>query len=132
MAKSRKQAAPWQGFLMGGAACLGLYLAGLLLAALLMTKGTVSEASRFPLAAVLCVLAALCGGLLAIKQSALRAGGIVTGVSFAAVLVIVGLACWKDGIAWAGHGGILLLCALGGGILAGLLSGKGRGKRKRK
>lgn len=134
MAKSRKQAAPWQGFLMGGAACVGVYLLGLLLLSLLLVKGVLSEENRFPAVAALCVLAALCGGSVSIWRSARRAGGMAAGAVFAAVLVMVGMVFWRDGIAWLGHGGILLLCALAGGLLAGAACGKRSrgGRRKRK
>ena len=134
MAKSRKQTAPWQGVLMGSLVCLGVYLLGLLFLAMLLVKGVLSEGSGFPVVAVLCVLAALCGGLLAVRQSAQQIGGLLAGTAFAAVLLTVVVAFWRDGITWMGHGGILLLCALGGGLLAGLLNGRRghTGKRKRK
>lgn len=132
MAKSRKQTAPWQGFLVGSLVCLGVYLLGLLFLAMLLLKGILSEGSGFPAVAALCVLAALCGGLLAIRQSARPIGGVLTGAVFAAVLLTVGAAFWRDGITWMGHGGILLLCALGGGLLAGLLNGRRSNSKKRK
>ena len=55
MAKGQRQkpAAPWTVFLRGGAAALGVYLAGLLLLALLLVRGTLPEKSAFPAVAVL-------------------------------------------------------------------------------
>ena len=42
------------------------------------------------------------------------------------------LICWEEGIAGTGHGGILMLCSLTGGLLAGVLGRGGRKKKKRK
>ncbi len=135
MSKGRKQqaAAPWMGFLQGGLLALGVYLLGLLLLAFLMVKGTLPERSAFPVVAVLCVLAVFCGGMVAARRSpwGTLPAGLLCAVLFAVVLAAVGTAFWQ-GITWTGHGGILLLCALGGGGLAGLLGGRKRRKRKRK
>lgn len=134
MAKGkRQQAAPWAAFAQGGLLALGVYLLGLLLLALLLVKGTVPERSAFPAVAVLCVLAVLCGGLVAARRSpwGTLPAALLCAVLFAAVLAAVGTGFWQ-GITWTGRGGILLLCALGGGVLAGLLGGRRRGKRKRK
>lgn len=134
MGKSQKQAAAWTVYAKGITLALGAYLLCQLLLALLLVKGALPEARSFPAVAVCCVLAALAGGLFCARRSTLGtlAGGLLTGLGFAVVLVAVGLLCW-DGIAWTGRGGILLLCALGGGALAGLPGGrKGRRvKRKR-
>lgn len=127
--KEKKAKAVWPGFAAGSLAAAGCYLLGLLLLALLLTKGTVSEERAFPLTAGLCVLASLCGGLLAVRKTAWRAAGLLTGVIFALVLLAVGIACWQEGITWLGQGGILLLCAIGGGLGAALLGGR---RRRRK
>ena len=126
---SKKQKAKWQGFLQGSLLALGIYLLGLLFVALLLTKGTLSESAGFPAAAVLCVAAVLCGGGLTIRQTALRAGGLLTGAIFAAVLAVAAVCCWEE-IAWLGQGGALLLCALAGGVLSSLLGRRRRAKRK--
>lgn len=135
MGKGRKQqaAAPWMGFLQGGLLALGVYLLGLLLLALLMVKGTLPERGAFPAVAVLCAAAVFCGGMAAARRSpwGTLSAGLLCAALFAVVLAAVGTAFWQ-GITWTGHGGILLLCALGGGVLAGLLGGRKRGKRKRK
>lgn len=130
MSKKRKQAAVWQGFLWGGLLSLGIYLLGLLLLALLLVKGTLAK--EFPAMAVLCAAATLGGGLLSIWRTGWGAGGVLTGAVFAIVLILVGILCWEE-LAWAGSGGILLLCAVGGGLLATLASLAGLiGKRKKR
>ena len=133
MGKNHKQAAAWTGYATGIHLSLGVYLASQLLLTLLLVKGTLPEGRSFPAVAVCCVLSAFAGGMFCARRSALGtlAGGMLAAAGFTAVLVAVGLLCW-DGITWMGHGGILLLCALGGGLLAGLLSSR-RGRRvKRK
>lgn len=135
MAKGKRQqaAAPWAAFLQGGLLALGVYLLGLLLLALLLVKGALPEGSAFPTVAVLCVLAVFCGGTVAARRSpwGTLPAGLLCAALFAVVLAAVGTAFWQ-GITWTGHGGVLLLCALGGGVLAGLLGGRKRKKRKRK
>lgn len=128
MAKKRKQTALWLGFLWGGLLALGVYLLGLLLLALLMVKGTLEN--ELPVIAALSAAAALCGGLTAIWRTGWRAGGLLTGVIFAAFLALTGLLLW-DNLTWLGMGGLLLLCAVGGGLIASLAGGRKR-KRKRK
>lgn len=135
MAKGQRQkpAAPWMVFLRGGAAALGVYLAGLLLLALLLVRGTLPEKSAFPAVAVLCAAAVFCGGMTAARRSpwGTLPAGLACAALFAAVLAAVGTAFWQ-GITWTGRGGILLLCALAGGLLAGLLGGRKRKRRKQK
>ena len=125
MAKGRKKRAMWQGFLAGGALSLGVYLLGLLLLTLLLVKGTVSEGGSFPLVAVLCGLSALAGGVLTVRLTGWRAGGGLTAAAFLSVLILLGLGFWEQ-IAWLGRGGVLLLCGLAGGLLAGAAGPKTR------
>jgi len=136
MGKGRKQqTAVWMVFLQGLLAALGIYLAGQLLLALLLVKGTLPEGAAFPAVAALCAAAVACGGLLTVRRSpwGTLPAGLLTAGLFAGVLLVVGLSCWES-VTWMGHGGILLLCALAGGLLAGLLGGRRKrgGKRKRK
>ncbi len=128
MAKGRKQLAIWQGFLAGGLLALGVYLAGLLLLTLLLVKGTMPERWSFTAVAVLCTLSVLAGGLATVRLTRWRAGGLLTAAIFLAVLSLAGLGFW-DEVTWLGRGGILLLCGLAGGLLAGL---NGSRKRRRK
>lgn len=129
MAKGKKQRAAWQGFLAGGLLALGVYLLGLLFLTLLLVKGVLSEGGSVPAAAVLCGLSALSGGALAVRLTGWRAGGVLTAAAFLSVLLLAGLGFWER-IAWLGHGGILLLCGLAGGLLAGAAAPKKRRRRK--
>lgn len=136
MGKGRKQqTAVWMVFLQGLLAALGIYLGGQLLLALLLVKGTLPERGAFPAVAVLCGLSVACGGLLTVRRSpwGTLPAGLLTAGLFAGVLLVVGLSCWES-ITWLGRGGILLLCALAGGALAGLLGCRRKrgGRRKRK
>jgi len=131
MAKGRKQLAAWKGLLAGGLLTLGMYLAGLLFLTLLLVKGTISERWRFTAVAVLCGLSALAGGMATVRLTRWRAGGVLTTVIFLALLSLAGLGFW-DEVTWFGRGGILLLCGLAGGLLAGLIGSGRSGKRRRK
>lgn len=135
MGKGRKPATPWLIFVQGILLALGIYLLEQLLVALLLVRGTLPEQSVFPVVAVTCLLAALAGGISCVRRSAWGRlpSGLLAAGGFAAVLIAVGLLSW-EGITWTGHGGILLLCALAGGLLAGVLGGRQgrRVKRKRR
>lgn len=129
MAKGRKKLAVWQGFLAGGLLTLGAYLLGLMLLTLLLVKGALSEGGSFPVVAALCVLASLAGGLLTVRLTLWRAGGVLTAAAFLFVLLLAGLGLWGE-IAWMGRGGVLLLCGLAGGLLAGAAGPRKRRRRK--
>lgn len=134
MGKGKKQAPNGLIFLKGLLLSFGIYLAGLLLVTLLILKGVLSEAGMFPAVAALCLLASLAGGFLCARRSPWGSlpGAMAAALLFAGLLAAVGILCWGEGIAWAGHGGVLLLCALGGGLAAGLLGGGRKKKRKRR
>ena len=123
--------APWRGVLRGTLAAIVLYLIGTALLALLIVNGAVPEAMMFPVTAVLCVLSALCGGLLAGPMLPPLPGAMAVVACFDGVLLAVGAACWQ-GVTWMGHGGILLLSVLGGGLLSGILAGSRRGRRRKR
>ena len=123
--------APWRGVLRGTLAAIVLYLIGTALLALLIVNGAVPEAMMFPVTAVLCVLSALCGGLLAGPMLPPLPGAMAVAACFDGVLLAVGAACWQ-GVTWMGHGGILLLSVLGGGLLSGILAGSCRGRRRKR
>ena len=134
MGKTRKETAVWMVFLQGVALALTIYMGVILLTALLAVKGALPEKHIFSAIAAACVLAALVGGLRCVRSSPIGRlpSGLICSAGFAAVLLAVGLLGWEDSVTWTGRGGILLLCALAGGVLAGLLGGK-RGRRvKRK
>ena len=94
MAKGRKKLAVWQGFLAGGLLTLSVYLLGLLLLTLLLVKGALSEGGSFAMVAALCVLATLAGGLLTVRLTLWRAGGVLTAALFLSVLLLAGLGFW--------------------------------------
>jgi putative membrane protein (TIGR04086 family) len=134
MGKTRKQTAVWMVFLQGIALASVIYLGAVLLAALLAVKGALPERNVFPVIAAACVLAAMAGGLRCVWSSPIGRlpSGLLCSAGFGVALLGVGLLCWEGGVTWTGRGGILLLCVLAGGVLAGLLGGK-RGRRvKRK
>ena len=128
----RKRTAAGMVLLQGSAAALGIYLAGILPLALLVVKGAVPERAAFPAVAVLCLLGTLSGGVVTARRTPWGplSAALLNTALFAAVLLVVGLACWPDGI--GSRGVILLLCALGGGLAAGLLGGRRGRRRKRK
>lgn len=133
MAKGKKRrTAAGVVLLQGAAVSVIVYLAGILLLALLVVKGAVPERAAFPAVAVLCLLGTLSGGVVTARRTPWGplSAALLNTALFAAVLLVVGLACWPDGI--GSRGVILLLCALGGGLAAGLLSGRRGRRRKRK
>ena len=71
MAKGRKKMARWKGAALGTGLAAAVYLLGLLLVNLLLVRGVLADG--FPAAAVLCVLAALSGGLLAARLTKIAA-----------------------------------------------------------
>lgn len=126
---ARKQLAAWQGFLAGSLLALGVYLLGLLFLTLLLVKGALSEGGSFPAVAVLCALSVLAGGLLTVRLTRWRAGGVLTAAVFLSALILAGLGFWEE-VTWLGRGGVLLLCGLAGGVLAGLAGPRRRRRRK--
>lgn len=133
MAKGKKRrTAAGVVLLQGAAVSVIVYLAGILLLALLVVKGAVPERAAFPAVAVLCLLGTLSGGVVTARRTPWGplSAALLNTALFAAVLLVVGLACWPDGIGSSGV--ILLLCALGGGLAAGLLGGRRGRRRKRK
>ena len=131
--RQKKTEAVWTVFLKGNALALGVYLVGILLAALLLVKGVLPESAAFPVIGALCVLAALGGGVVVARGTTWGTlpAALLNTVIFAALLALVGMACWPEGISWGGRGGVLLLCALAGGVVAGLV-GRRRGQRKKR
>ena len=126
---SKKKLTVRQGFLAGGLLSIGVYFLGLLFLTLLLVKGVLPEGGSFPAVAVLCALAAGAGGSLTVRATRWPAGGVLTAVLFLSVLILLGLGFWEE-VAWLGRGGVLILCGLGGGLLAGALSPK-KGRRRR-
>ena len=132
MSQRKKSMTPWRVVcLQGGGAALVLYLLGIFLLTAAMIKGVLSEETSFSVIAVLAVLAGFVGGILCVHRtpwgslpSAMAGSGL-----FMMSLVVVG-ACWT-GLDWTGNGGTLIVCVIGGGLLAGVL-GSRKNKRTRK
>ena len=125
----KKQISEWKRYARGIGAAVGIYLACMVVLALLLAKGVLPESRSFPAVAVCCFLSPFLGGICVGRSALGRWGkGAVVAAGFAVILIAVGLLCW-DGILWAGHGGILLLCALAGGLLSGAAGRKKRGRR---
>ena len=132
MGKDRRKQAVWVVFLRGELIALGIYLLGIMLLALLVVKGVLPERGVYPAVAVMCLLTAMTAGLLAVRKSSLGrlSAGILSAVIFGAILLLVGTCAWQE-ITWTGRGGVLLLCALCGGILSAMMGGQKRRKGKR-
>ena len=133
MGKEKSKHTEWSILLRGIMAALSTYLLGIFFLALLLSKGVLPERIEFPFIAVLCVLSTLISGLMVIGKLPFGnnlADSMVNAVIFGGLLIVLGAVCWQ-GITWTGHGGILIMCALGGGLLAGVM-GKKRGGKKKK
>lgn len=131
MGKKKTASAPWMVFLEGTLLSVGCYLAGLLLLALLAVRGTVPESALFPLTAALCLVSSAGGSLLPACRGSGLPPALLNAAIFTALLLFLGMACWQR-ITWNGHGGILILCALAGGILAGCFAGRRPRRRKKR
>ena len=132
MNKGKKKAV-WVVLLQGSSLSLGTYCVGILLTAFLTVRGIIGEAAVFPAVAALCLLSALLG-----SAAAVRGGlpwdripsALLTAVCFSAILLLIGLCGW-NACDLMGRGGILLLCALGGGLMAGILTRRRKPRKKR-
>lgn len=124
---------PWVVFARSLALSLGIYLAGHLLLAALLVRGTVGEGGAFAVTAGLCLISSAAGAFWAAGQAPMGRlpGAMLAAALFACALIAVGALAWQ-GISWTGHGGILIACALAGGLLAGMLGGRKRGGKRRR
>lgn len=128
-----KQKAPgWTGFFEGAALALALYVALQCLLALLTIKGALPETAVFRCQAVCAAVSTCGGGLLAVRRTAVGTllAALGQAAIFAALLPLAGLIFW-DGVAWSAESIILLGAALVGGILAGFLGNRGKGKKRK-
>jgi len=129
--KKRKRLSGPAAAALGSGTALGGYVALLALLAALLARGTVPEGSLTGAVMVCCALSALAGGAVSAGRSTWRPmpAGFSVGAVMAVILVLGGLSAPKPPD-WAGQGGALVLCALGGGLLAGFLAAR-RARRKR-
>lgn len=132
MEKGQRKPTVWMVLVRGAAVVLGAYLAGATLLAALLVRGSVPETTIFPILAVLCVLAALAGGLLCARGTPLRPlpGALLCGLIVITSMLCVG-GCW-NGVRWTGRTATLLLCVLGGSLTAGIVGNRARRKGKRR
>lgn len=128
MAKKKRGTGP----LLGTAMALGIYLLGLLAAAWLLVRGTLPESTAFPVTAGLCAAASFIGGTVSARQMAIGSlpAALLTVGCFVLVLLAAAFGVWQN-IACTVQSGGLLLCALTGGLVAGLLGGRKRRKPRR-
>ena len=128
---AKKQTALWLVFVQGILLSLGIYLLLTVLISLLLVKAVLPESWGFPAVAISCVAASFAGAFTCVRRSAWGKlpSALTCACGFALVLAAVGLLCWQR-ITWLGQGGVLLLCALFGGVLAGLFGSKRKKRRK--
>ena len=106
MGKTKKEPTPlWLVLTQGSILSLGIYFLGLLGLSALLARGSVGEERSLSMIAGLAVPSSFVGGL-------------------------AGLAFWES-LTFAGKGGLLMACALGGGMLAGLAGRRKPRKGKR-
>lgn len=131
-AARRKAGASWLALARGVLLALILWACGAGLLAALMTAGLVGDAGAFPALCGATAFASFAGAFGAARQTPWNplAASALTAALFASLLLCVGLLTWAR-IAWAGHGGTLLLWALVGGAVAGVF-GRPRPKKRRR
>ena len=133
MAKSKdKTRRGWTVLLWGGMAAMWLYLAGILLLALLLVKGYVPEWVERVVLYGLGFAAAAVGGGVVSKRSELAAfpATMLSTVVFLASVVLVGAVMWPETF-WSGECVIPVCAILAGGVFAGIWCA-GRGKRRKR
>ena len=126
----RKSGALWVVIARGVALSLVVWACGAGLLTAVMTAGGVGEAGAFPALLGVTALAAFVGALSVTRHTPWGSlvSSMLTAALFTALLLCVGLLTWTR-IAWAGHGGKLLLWALIGGAVAGIV-GRPRPKKR--
>lgn len=131
--RQAKKTVGWSRLWIGVSVSAGIYLSGILLIALFMVNGFLgSEKGSLALGAW-AMISAACGSVpvLRIKNVVPLVAGLLQGCAFAVVMLVVSYLCW-EGPVWSRTNTALLLCALSGGLIPGVLaSGKGKRKRKR-
>ena len=131
MGKKRKAGPAWRTLLEALGLSLGLYVAGILLLSLLLVRSILGEGQVLPIMTAVCGLAALAGGVYAVRRSpelgAFTAGAL-TALCYAGVLAVLGLSIWGK-LAIPGEGLWPLLSAIVGGLFGGLLGRRKGGHR---
>ena len=116
---------------LGGLLALGIELTVLLLGAAAVSNGILKEDAAIRVTAAACVLGCLAGGLLACSRWSSRRllAGLATGAVCCLLIVAVGL-LMGDGFQFGAQALIELAGCLCGGAVAGLFSGRKRGKKR--
>lgn len=126
---SGKKTGGWKQVLLGLAVTVLVDAAGILLAALLTTRGVMGEERAFPLLAAAALAAAFAGGLAAGSGKAGASGALLNALLFGLLLAALCFSNW-EGIT---RRGVFLLAAIlaGGGLSCAVCgkAGKRRGKR---
>lgn len=130
--KKRKRLAGPAAAALGTGAALAGYVVLLAGVTALLVRGVMPEGSLAVVTGVCCLAAVLMGGTVSAGRSTWRpmSAALSVGAVMAAILVVAGLSA-PEPPNWAGQGGSLVLCALGGGALAGLLASRRAGKKRR-
>ena len=131
--RQAKKGNPWSKLVTGMMISLALYLAGVLVYALLLVKGVLPNGKEgFVLGACL-TLSVACGGIFAKKSkggSPLTVCLLESGF-FCILLLTISYIVW-DGPSWGTGTVTMLLCVLLGGMLPMLIPNrKGRGKKNK-
>ena len=132
MGKERKKESLLSVLMRGSIISLLIYLLGAFLISLLLVKGAFPESSIYPMLGIDSILATLGGCIIVLRKSPLGklpTALLVAGI-FCGLQLVIGICFWQ-GLSWTGEGGVLLLCAVGGGILSAMLSTRKRKKGKR-
>jgi len=126
-----KKTAGWSKLCIGAAVSTGVYLIGILLIAFLMVKGIIALEKVDVILAVWVMAAAFCGSLpmLKIKVAPPLLACLAQSVLFMILILSASYLFW-EGPVWSRGNIALLLCALVGGLLPGVLWGRGGRKKK--
>ena len=121
----------WTAFLWGGMAAMWLYLAGILLLALLVVKGYMPERIGLVVLDGLGFAAAAVGGGVAAGRSELAVfpATMLSTTVFLVSVVLVGAVVWPETF-WSERCVIPVCAVLAGGIFAGMWCAR-RGKRRK-
>ena len=130
MGSEKRKEKEWAVFLQSGAMTLWMYLVGIFLLAFLIVNGILPERVSVGGVGVLCLFSSTVGGVIAANRSSLGKlpAAVVNAGFFAGVLVVVGAMGWTE-LFWGEYSVVLLICVLGGGVVAGLWSAR---RRRRK
>ncbi len=131
MGKKRKASPAWRTLLEALGLSLGLYAVGILLLSLLLVRGILGEGQMLPIMTAVCGLAPLAGGIYAVRRApelGTFTAGALTALCYAGVLAILGLGIWGK-LAIPGAGLWLVLSAIIGGLLGGLMGRRKGGHR---